>query len=81
MGETQHRLKADVASKWMELKDKITWFNQWYNYYKNRPYYYTDDEELLQVVKDHYRMECDGSESEYEDVCNVVKQNSISGKR
>ncbi|CAI9261779.1 unnamed protein product [Lactuca saligna] len=46
-----------------------------------RPYYYADDEELLQFVKEYYMMERDGSEFEYEDVWNAVKKTSISCRR
>ena len=36
MGEDQHRLKADIVSEWMKLKEKITGFNRWYHYVKNK---------------------------------------------
>ena len=38
------------------------------------PRFYADEKELLQVVKEHYMMERDGSEFEYDDVWNVVKK-------
>ena len=34
VGQGQERLKPDIVSKWMDLKNKVTWFNRCYNYEK-----------------------------------------------
>ena len=31
VGKGQGRVKLDTISKWMELKEKVTWFNRCYN--------------------------------------------------
>lgn len=75
MGPGQRWLKSDIFSKWLDLKEKVIWFNGWYYYVKNRQYYYVDDEEHLEVVKVYYMCERDGSEFEYEDDWNLIKNN------
>lgn len=75
MGQGQHRVKTDIVNKLRDLKEKIAWFNRWYHYIKTNNYYFSDDEELLEVVKEHYIFERDGSEFEYEDAWNLVKSN------
>ena len=75
MGEGQHRLLSEIMNKWMDVKEKVVWFNRWYNYIKNTKNYYADGEELLDIAKEFYILEHEGTDFEYEDVWNVVKLN------
>ena len=75
LGEGKHRTQEDIVGQWMDLKEKITWFNRWYHHLKNMYRYPNNDEDLLEMVKDHYILENEGSDFEYEDAWILVKNN------
>ena len=75
MGEGQQRQQKDVVSKWIDVKEEVTWFNWAFNYAKNSNFRYVEDEQFMEDVKDFYILEREGRDFEYEDVWKVVKNN------
>lgn len=73
MGEGQKREKSDVVTKWMDVKEEVTWFNRACSYAKRNNVRYRDEEEFLEVVTEFYICEHDGRDFEYEEVWKVVR--------
>ncbi|KAL7618242.1 hypothetical protein Lser_V15G04427 [Lactuca serriola] len=72
VGQGQEQLKPDIVSKWMDLKNKVTWFNRGYNYEKIRRSH-ADDEILFEDVNECYLCEFDGNDFEYTDIWNLIQ--------
>ena len=62
-GQGEYRVQVDILSKWMELKNEITWFNRWCHHLKNSSnYYYSNEEALLEMVLDLYIFKHEGKD-------------------
>lgn len=73
MGEGQKREKSDVVTKWMDVKEEVTWFNRACSYAKRNNVRCRDEEEFLEVVTEFYIFEHEGRDFEYEEVWKVVR--------
>ena len=72
MGRTKYRRRRDVNSKFVDLKQKVKDFQRIYNEMGNE-HPNMDEDILLEVSKELYRLESNGSEFTHIEAWNILK--------